>query len=400
MKVLFVLQSIGYGGSMTSLINLLTLLRGRSDIECDALFMDPYGELLEDARKVVNVCSRDVVLESATMSRSKMLDLKLYGDYLCRLGLVFLGKLKHKSGTAIGFDFAAKRYDDQYDCVVAYQESVATNFAIRIRAKKHVAWIHNDYENVLKIHHDDREALRKVYACYDDIVCVSKAGADNFRNYSGVASDKITCIYNTLLPDVLMRKSAASLQSILDATHQREVADALATDGIRLVSSGRFATQKRFDRVVEAACILKERQYHFKWFILGAGELVDEITTSIRESGLSGDVILTGGLKNPFPMIKACDVFVLTSEFEANPMVANEALILGKPVISTNFESAHEVIADGQNGLICAMGSNQIAEAIISLLDNAQLFEQVKAGAANFNYTNDVIIHQVIQILT
>ena len=54
-RVLFVIQSIGFGGSMTSLINLLGFLKNDQNFSIDVLIMDKYGELLEQAEEVANV---------------------------------------------------------------------------------------------------------------------------------------------------------------------------------------------------------------------------------------------------------------------------------------------------------------------------------------------------------
>ena len=49
-KILFVLQSIGFGGSMTSLINLLGFLKNNEDLSIDVLFMDRYGGTYRTSR--------------------------------------------------------------------------------------------------------------------------------------------------------------------------------------------------------------------------------------------------------------------------------------------------------------------------------------------------------------
>ena len=80
-------------------------------------------------------------------------------------------------------------------------------------------------------------------------------------------------------------------------------------------------------------------------------------------------------------------------------MVANEALIIGKPVISTNFESASEVITDNVNGMICKMSPESIAEKIEKLLNNEQFFMKLKKNAESFKYDNDSIIQQFFNVV-
>lgn len=398
MRILFVLQSIGIGGSMTSLINLMTLLKKNNEVKFEVLFMDPYGELFEDAKKVANVCKRDMMLEASTINRKKIIDMKLYDTLFLRLILVLEGKLKKVASNEIGFQKAAKKYDNKYDCVIAYQESIATNFAIKIKAKKHIAWVHNDYENIKKIYKNEAK-LTAVYDLYNKIICVSKSGSEKFKKLSKIKESKISYIYNTLLVNELKKKSLVNLKDILIEEQNDILYNALNFNGLKLVSSGRFVEQKRFDRVVEVASILRDQGYKFKWFIIGTGELFDNILSKIKNKNLEEYIYLTGKLTNPFPVVKICDFFVLTSDFEAHPMVANEALIVGTPVITTNFESAHEVIANELNGIICDMNSNSIAKAILKMINNKNLHKRIQENVNNFNYLNNQIIAQVMDII-
>lgn len=398
MRILFVLQSIGIGGSMTSLINLMTLLKKNSEFKFEVLFMDPYGELFENAKKVTDVCKRDVMLEASTMNRKKIINMRLYDTLFLRLILALEGKLKKVASNEIGFQKAAKKYDNKYDCIIAYQESIATNFAIKIKAKKHIAWVHNDYENIKKIYKNE-DKLTAVYDLYNKIICVSKSGSENFKKLSKIKESKISYIYNTLLVNELKKKSLVNLKDILIEEQNDALYNALNFNGLKLVSSGRFVEQKRFDRVVEVASILRDQGYKFKWFIIGAGELFDNIFFKIKNKNLEEYIYLTGKLTNPFPIVKICNFFVLTSDFEAHPMVANEALIVGTPVITTNFESAHEVITNELNGLICEMNSNSIAKAILKVINNENLHKRIQENVNNFNYLNNQIIAQVMDII-
>lgn len=399
MKILFVLQSIGFGGSMTSMINLLTLLKkDEKTLDIDVLLMDPYGELYHELEKNVHILKTDYALQAVTLSREKIISKKMYRLLFRRVLMWMKGKICRNSTSHQGYLLSAKYYSNKYDCVIAYQESIATDYAKYIKAPKHIAWVHNDYDNVLKRYHNCND-MRNTYDYYDKIVCVSKAGAQNFINKSGLNTDKITCIYNTLITEKLNQKSEIDIEKILCADDKSEILNAINSNVVKFVSSGRFVNQKRFDRAIEAAAILKSKGYKFKWFILGNGELFDDISNMILKHKLQDYVYLTGGLNNPFPVVRRSDVFVLTSDFEAHPMVANEALIIGKPVISTNFESASEVIIDNVNGMICEMSPESIAGNLEEVLNDEQLLVSLKKNAESFRYDNDSIIRQFYKII-
>ena len=76
-------------------------------------------------------------------------------------------------------------------------------------------------------------------------------------------------------------------------------------------------------------------------------------------------------------------------------MVANEALILNKPVISTSFESAKEVVLDKKNGLICEMSPESIAGACAKLISDRNFLSKLQVEANQFQYENDTIINKV-----
>ena len=90
-RVLFVLQGIGFGGSMTSLLNLLSFIH-KDELDIDVLFMDRYGELLEPAQDVANVLAEDKFLQAVSTPRPKLKELKRYDLILLRAILAVIGK--------------------------------------------------------------------------------------------------------------------------------------------------------------------------------------------------------------------------------------------------------------------------------------------------------------------
>lgn len=399
-KLLFVLQSIGYGGSMTSLINLVSYLGKDSDYNIDVLFMDPYGELRCQAEDICNIVKRDVTMEATTVQWRKLVFLRKYDALFLRILFAIKARLYRKRTSEIGYSIAAKKYNNKYDCVIAFQESLATDFVQHIISKKKIAWIHHDEYSDIQAMYPDYETFYNVYNKYDKIVCVSSVGCEKFKEQSGISPEKYACIHNTLPVEKILDKKKKMLFDCLNDNDKKRIYDNICDNKvIKLVSVGRFVEVKRFDRVIEAASMLKNNGNKFKWFLLGDGALFERIEKLINERGLSDCVFLTGGLDNPFPVIGKCDLLVITSDFEANPMVANEALIVGTPVISTNYDSAKEVVVHGVNGLVCGKNSEEIAASIQLLLKNSNLLDKMKSNVATFTYPNAEIISQVKELL-
>ena len=87
----------------------------------------------------------------------------------------------------------------------------------------------------------------------------------------------------------------------------------------------------------------------------GSAEDTDKIKTAIESNGVMDKVIMLGARTNPFPYLKRANLLVSTSESEACPMIFNEAKILGTPIVSANFGSAHEFIKQGVDGYISSI---------------------------------------------
>ena len=89
-------------------------------------------------------------------------------------------------------------------------------------------------------------------------------------------------------------------------------------------------------------------------------------------------VILLGKKENPYPYIAACDLYVQPSRFEGYPMTVLEALVLGKPVVSTDNGGAKELLTDGQNGTLCPISGDAIAQSVHGLITDRALLEQMR----------------------
>ncbi|HEX3760851.1 MAG TPA: glycosyltransferase [Kofleriaceae bacterium] len=123
-----------------------------------------------------------------------------------------------------------------------------------------------------------------------------------------------------------------------------------------LVAVGRLAHLKGYDVVLPAIDRLRARHPEIHLTILGEGPERPRLEAQIRELGLAGHVTLAGFSSEPLPVMRAADLFVLPSRYEAFPNAALEALACGTPVVLTD--------CPGANGLLVRSGFNgQLATA-------------------------------------
>lgn len=381
-KILFVIQSLHSGGSITSLLNLLRLLKEKR-IETDLFLMEHDGVFMSRAKDITNLLPEENGIASVICSKNK---LRKYG--ICGLlNRAFYVMCHRLFGTGLAnkyfYQKSAKKLSGKYDVVIAYQESMTTEYVQFIQADNKIAWCHMDLAAFSK--GKTLESQKKLYDNFSKIVCVSDYVKRSMIEGLNIETDRICKIYNTI-PVKPILDGAKEIIHIKKRTYT-------------FLSMGRFVKRKNFDRVVFAASKLKEDKISFIWYILGDGEEHKAIKDMIEKYDLQNEVILLGVVANPFPYVKEADAFVLTSETEAQPMVLNEALTLGIPVISTRFASALEVVDDGVNGIVVDNSSDGVLYGVRTFINDNVLRNKIKKGAELFEYDNDVIISQVIDLL-
>ena len=87
-------------------------------------------------------------------------------------------------------------------------------------------------------------------------------------------------------------------------------------------------------------------------------------------------------MKNPFPLIKQADLFILSSKFEGLPNVLLESLVLKKFIISSNCRTGpKEILLNGKGGLLFKVG------------DYVELAKKIEYYYKNKNKCNNMMIN-------
>ncbi len=383
-KLLFVLPSGDIGGTRTSLLNLLNYM-DTDRYEIDLLLLMRRGPFVAQFEQKCNVLPQNKLIKAGRGSGMALIKgLDFVG--LWRRALISIkAKIKKRSRYDAVYEQAAADYSG-YDCVIAYQEKDATYFAQYVDAPRKIAFVHTDFSRAIKGEGNSEAVFSKVCNKFDRVVFVSKACMMEFKEKTHVEQSKMLHIYNTFDCDGIIAKSADPI--------------VMHNDGLpMLVSAGRFCEQKSFDRVVFAAARLKSEGYSFRWHILGDGELFDDIKSAVDEAELGDCVKLEGRKENPYPFIAAADAMILTSVFEAHPMVATEAFILGTPVVSAAFPSAAESVIDLQNGILCDNSANGVYSGVKRILDDASLLKSLHDNLESFCYDNAAIVRKIEELI-
>ena len=123
------------------------------------------------------------------------------------------------------------------------------------------------------------------------------------------------------------------------------------------------------------------------------------IRKQIQETGMEKHFILLGKQMNPYPFIKACDIYVQPSRYEGKAVTVREAQILGKPVVITNFPTASSQLTNGIDGIIVPNEIEQAAQGISDFIKDTKKQEEIIQYLQTHHYGNEEEVNQIYQAL-
>lgn len=132
--------------------------------------------------------------------------------------------------------------------------------------------------------------------------------------------------------------------------------------------------------------------------VLGDGELEDELNSQIKEKQVSDCFFLLGVRENPYVYIKNCDIFAQTSRFEGKSVVIDEAKILAKPILVTNYPTVQDQITNVKEGIIVDITPVAIAEGLESLIEDPDKRDELSGYLGEHEYGNQSEIDKYIAL--
>ena len=146
---------------------------------------------------------------------------------------------------------------------------------------------------------------------------------------------------------------------------------------------GRLVEAKDYPTLLKSFKIIHE-EIPSRLQILGTGPLKNDLENLASELNISECVDFLGFIKNPFSIIRASNVFLMSSIYEGLPTALIEAMACAVPVVSTRAKyGPEEIIIDGESGLLVNVGDSQdLANSTIKILKDHSLHNKLsKTGA-------------------
>lgn len=393
-KILIFSHAMELGGAERALLGLLEAI-DTTKYSVDLFLMRHQGELLKYIPDNVNLLPENKKYSCLAIPMKEVIRQCQFGVAFGRIRGLFAAKKRVKQ-LKLGDNDVALEYSHKYTLRYMPQVSkeeydLAISFltphyfvADKVRAKKKIAWIHTDYAFV----EVDRQSQLKMWEQYDNIISIS---------------DDVTKSFVKTFPS--LKEKVVMIENIMPMKYMQELANAFSAEeempqnSVSLLTIGRFSPQKKMDEIPQICKRIRESGVDAKWYLIGFGGDEALIRQRISEAGAEDYVIILGKKENPYPYIKACDIYVQPSRYEGKSVAVREAQILGKPVIITNYATAASQLKDGIDGVIVPMDIDACADGIIKVIKDKRLQETLIENTKKTDYTNAGEIEKLYQLM-
>lgn len=382
-KILFIMPSMFIGGAERSLLGLLEAI-DYTQYDVSLFLYRHEGEFLAHIPDQVNLLppmkeygTFDVPIRSLLFSRRWRFGLaRLISKAALKIHCLTSGE---KKGVWMSMQYTARyllpllpEIPGEYDMGIMFL-GVADPLIHKVKVKEKVTWCHTDYDTL----RPNKEMDRKTYEAVDHVVFVSEACREKMARFYPALLDKTRVIENILGEKLLLQQAEVPVKDMprLD-------------EGYRLLSIGRFSNAKNFDNVPSICKSLLDTGLNVNWYLIGYGGDEELIRQKILEAGMEEHVILLGKKENPYPYIKACDLYVQPSRYEGKCVTVREAQTLGKPVVITRYATSASQLEEGVDGVIVPMDNEGCAAGIADLLRDPVRMERLSQTCKSRDYSN------------
>lgn len=252
---------------------------------------------------------------------------------------------------------------DKYDIIVSYLEGPTTRIVSGCQDKnvKLINWVHTEMKNIneFKKSYRSMKEMKSAYESYDFTVFVAETTKSNFDEFTKFKLKQEKVLRNIIDVNEIISKSTQKCN--------------VKRKNITLVTLARLAKSKGYDRLLRIHKRLLDESIKNDLWILGEGPERQKIEDYIRQNSLEDTVKLLGYKENPYKYLKQADIYVCASYIEGYSTAVTEALIIGKPIVTTNCSGMNEILQNGKYGLIVENTEEELYKGIRNIILNEEI---------------------------
>jgi glycosyltransferase involved in cell wall biosynthesis len=207
----------------------------------------------------------------------------------------------------------------------------------------------------------------------DRLIAVSRPTLQKGLAYRICQEDKFALIYNGI-----------PLENFQQQINKQKIYSGLGLDPkCKIVGMiGRLDKQKNPLDFIRAAALVAKDSPKVQFLIAGDGSLRAECESLINELNLAGRFFLLGYRNDINKILPILTMTVLSSLWEGLPVVFQESMSAGKPIIANDIDGARDVIINGETGyLVTPHQPREMADRMLDLLNNNELCYQMGLNA-------------------
>ena len=413
-RILFYIGGLNTNGITSSMLNLLRALDPHK-YDVTALYYKPTDEESQSNADLIPPHVRRIIRDRGLLQfslSSSMVKLETEGVAYDQDGHLWDWETRRILG------------DSEFDYAVDFSGYAPywSRLILHTKSKSKAIWQHNDLlADSKKVVDGDSPHVRNLprvfqtYRDFDTIVSVSSAlrdiNANNFSDYADTG--KFVAARNLIDANKVevaakkpehhaaegalnfssLRDAVSSLSEIFsepdvfnEAQRQLILHDLLPPNSqseMKLfVTVGRLSPEKNHRRLLQAFSQVVARNPDARLLIIGDGALREPLEALSASLGLSHAVKFTGRLPNPYSLMASSDFFVLSSDYEGQPVVILEARVLGLPIVSTRFDSVNSAM-QGSGGIIVDQDTDALAAGMLRAAEGKIIAKPFDAEAYN-----------------
>ena len=270
----------------------------------------------------------------------------------------------------------------KFDKVIHFTgyEKTVTGLLQRFNAKRAI-FVHSDMVSEVKGKGNQHyKTLKEAYNNYDKVVAVSEDIVGSIKKISG-RDDNIVVVENAHDFKSILKKMNGEIKfndKTLSNVSENILKKLLDMDYTKFINIGRFSPEKGQKRLIDAFNKFYMKNNNSILIIIGGyGKLYEELLEYIKRLDCRYNVILIRNIDNPFPILKRCDLFILSSFYEALGLALLEADTCGIPCISTDVK--------GPRGFMKKYNGTLVENSEEGILQGMNDFMNGKVKCMNFD---------------